>query len=169
MIPLRGEEGGTYIIIYQKVGACLSAPATFRLCLSWTQYCFVVCCRSEDESEEDSPSDHSQDQDDLPLGTKLKVRYGRGRNQKIYEAKVRSVGGASFQHAEWCWRNLLTGLEEKICVSVFRWYWKYDFNGHVHALALSVWQFDPVKELFSVVHILWLVGLYAWQFRQLLS
>ena len=66
------------------------------------QCCFVVCCRSEDESEEDSPSDHSQDQDDLPLGTKLKVRYGRGRNQKIYEAKVRSVGGASFQDTEWC-------------------------------------------------------------------
>ena len=97
-----GGTGGTYIIIYQKVGACLSAPATFRLCLGWTQYCFMVCCRSEDESEEDSPSDHSQDQDDLPLGTKLKVRYGRGRNQKIYEAKVRSVGGASFQHTEWC-------------------------------------------------------------------
>ena len=55
-------------------------------------HCFIICSRSEDESEEDCPSD-SQDQDDLPLGTKLKVRYGRGRNQKIYEAKVRLVAG----------------------------------------------------------------------------
>lgn len=25
---------------------------------------------------------------ELAIGTRLKVRYGRGRNQKIYEAKV---------------------------------------------------------------------------------
>ena len=27
---------------------------------------------------------------DLPLGTKMRVRYGRGRNQREYEAKVKS-------------------------------------------------------------------------------
>ncbi|XP_070179923.1 AT-rich interactive domain-containing protein 4B-like isoform X2 [Littorina saxatilis] len=44
---------------------------------------------SEDESEEEaSSSTEAPDQEDLPLGTKLKVRYGRGRNQKIYEAKI---------------------------------------------------------------------------------
>ncbi|XP_076464526.1 uncharacterized protein LOC143296465 isoform X2 [Babylonia areolata] len=43
---------------------------------------------SGNESEDDSPSSSTQDQEVLSLGTRLKVRYGRGRNHKIYEAKV---------------------------------------------------------------------------------
>lgn len=41
---------------------------------------------SEDESTAES-QDHDDDED-YPTGTKLRVKYGRGRNQKIYEAKV---------------------------------------------------------------------------------
>lgn len=43
---------------------------------------------SENESEADGPSSTAQNQEVLSLGTRLKVRYGRGRNHKIYEAKV---------------------------------------------------------------------------------
>lgn len=43
---------------------------------------------SENESEDESSSNVSQDQEVLSVGTRLKVRYGRGRNHKIYEAKV---------------------------------------------------------------------------------
>ncbi|PVD26271.1 hypothetical protein C0Q70_13941 [Pomacea canaliculata] len=45
----------------------------------------------EVESEADSASDN-HNQDEYPAGTKLKVKYGRGRNQKIYEAKVVEAG-----------------------------------------------------------------------------
>lgn len=44
----------------------------------------------EVESEADSASDN-HNQDEYPAGTKLKVKYGRGRNQKIYEAKASSL------------------------------------------------------------------------------
>lgn len=41
----------------------------------------------EDDSDEESTAD-SQSQEEYPMGTKLRVKYGRGRNHKIYEAKV---------------------------------------------------------------------------------
>ena len=60
-----------------------------------------------DEGDDDEPTlkEEPRSKDnfrkrDLPIGTKLKVKYGRGRNQKIYEAKVsrKCVRGCMFQH-----------------------------------------------------------------------
>ncbi|KAK7505528.1 hypothetical protein BaRGS_00003273 [Batillaria attramentaria] len=45
----------------------------------------------EAESEDESVAD-GQEQEEYPAGTKLRVKYGRGRNQKIYEAKVVESG-----------------------------------------------------------------------------
>lgn len=48
---------------------------------------FPLFCRSEEKADAEV-----DDGDVLPSATKLKVKYGRGRNQKIYEAKVRQAG-----------------------------------------------------------------------------
>ena len=46
---------------------------------------FLCCTCSDDEKERDLPR---MDRNEHSQGTKLKVRYGRGKNQKIYEAKA---------------------------------------------------------------------------------
>ena len=53
---------------------------------------FDFCCHSEEESivsEEDCSTVSIEVE--YPPGTKLKVRYGRARNIKIYDAKVMEV------------------------------------------------------------------------------
>ena len=44
----------------------------------------------EDAAPPPAPGPTIPGLNDLPLGTKMRVRYGRGRNQREYEAKVRS-------------------------------------------------------------------------------
>ncbi|CAE1155260.1 AT-rich interactive domain-containing protein 4A,AT-rich interactive domain-containing protein 4B [Acanthosepion pharaonis] len=46
----------------------------------------------EEEEEDESKSVGLSGSKEYPTGTKLKVKYGRGRNQKIYEAKVVEFG-----------------------------------------------------------------------------
>ncbi|XP_071080254.1 AT-rich interactive domain-containing protein 4B-like [Haliotis cracherodii] len=43
---------------------------------------------SDDDAEEEQEEISLRPREEFPTGTKLKVRYGRGRNQKVYEAKV---------------------------------------------------------------------------------
>ncbi len=59
----------------QKHASTLETHFNVILCV-----CVYVCVRSEDEEDEDSLT-----------GTKVRVKYGRGKTQKIYEAHIKKT------------------------------------------------------------------------------
>lgn len=52
----------------------------------------VIHCREDTESKCDSEGEDDDDDTEPCLtGTKVKVKYGRGKTQKIYEASIKST------------------------------------------------------------------------------
>lgn len=52
----------------------------------------LICCREETESKCDSEGEEDEEDSEPCLtGTKVKVKYGRGKTQKIYEASIKST------------------------------------------------------------------------------
>lgn len=53
----------------------------------------VIRCREETESKCDSEEDDDEGDDTEPCltGTRVKVKYGRGKTQKIYEASIKGT------------------------------------------------------------------------------
>ena len=49
--------------------------------------CVCVCVRGEGEEGE-------EDEDSL-MGTKVRVKYGRGKSQKIYEANIKNMDSSN--------------------------------------------------------------------------
>lgn len=52
----------------------------------------ITYCREETESKCDSEGEEDEEDTEPCLtGTKVKVKYGRGKTQKIYEASIKST------------------------------------------------------------------------------
>ena len=63
------------------------AKISYWTSLSPSLYTSLLFCLASDE-ETESPTTPVNSLDNLPVGAKLKVRYGKGKNTREYEAKV---------------------------------------------------------------------------------
>ncbi len=90
------------IVLAPKLDMCDSGQLTYHIvhaeCRKYHQNINAnnvigdfICREDEEKEEEPVPVKKTRQrsiEQEFSLGTKLKVKYGRGRNQKIYTAKV---------------------------------------------------------------------------------